>query len=394
MQMSRTDVRALAASGYDALRRGDAREARESFEQVVSQGQPDARALLALAHACGLLGDAAASLVAVDKALALEPRNFQALIFKADHLAALGDDRAASSHYQFAVRAAPPADGLAPELRRELDRARAMGERYARKFEQFLLERLQGAATPGEPTSARFRQSLDIMLGKKNIYFQQPQAFYFPELPQIQFYEPQRLPLDRRGRGRDRRDPRRALRNCSRTAPGSSLMSKAIRAVPARNNRGCRAIRTGARSICGRTAGSCPRTSLVVRRPRQPLPRFRFSDVSNRSPSILFSLLRPGARIPPHSGLVNTRLICHLPLIVPPGCGFRVGNDTRTPVEGKVWAFDDTIEHEAWNNSDKDRVILLFEVWRPELTDAERGLVRAMFDAIDAYSGQPPSWSI
>ena len=127
-----------------------------------------------------------------------------------------------------------------------------------------------------------------------------------------------------------------------------------------------------------------PRHGATSRSPTSPTAR-------HRSCSRCFA---PGARIPPHSGLVNTRLICHLPLIVPPGCGFRVGNDTRTPVEGKAWAFDDTIEHEAWNNSDRARVILLFEVWRPELTEDERGLVRAMFDAIDAYSGQKPSWSI
>jgi aspartyl/asparaginyl beta-hydroxylase (cupin superfamily) len=116
--------------------------------------------------------------------------------------------------------------------------------------------------------------------------------------------------------------------------------------------------------------------------------------IANRSPSILFSLLRPGARIPPHCGLVNTRLICHLPLIVPPDCAFRVGNDTRVPVEGKLWAFDDTIEHEAWNRSDRTRVILLFDIWRPELSDEERRLVTAMFEAIDAYSGQKPAWEI
>jgi aspartate beta-hydroxylase len=116
--------------------------------------------------------------------------------------------------------------------------------------------------------------------------------------------------------------------------------------------------------------------------------------VKNRSPSVLFSLLRPGARIPPHTGLVNTRLICHLPLLVPPACGFRVGNDIRAPVEGKAWVFDDTIEHEAWNDSGRTRVILLFETWRPELSDEERALVSTMFSAIDEYSGRKPEWSI
>ena len=102
-------------------------------------------------------------------------------------------------------------------------------------------------------------------------------------------------------------------------------------------------------------------------------------------------MLRPRTRIPPHNGLVNTRLICHLPLIVPPGCGFRVGNETREWVEGKAWVFDDSIDHEAWNDSDQTRVILLFEIWRPELTEEERALVAAMFEEI-AAAGSLPKW--
>src|SRR5258708_7733125 len=131
-------------------------------------------------------------------------------------------------------------------------------------------------------------------------------------------------------------------------------------------------------AIVPENAARCPKPLSAVA--DVPLARVR-----NRSPSILFSLLRPGARIPPHTGEVNTRLICHLPLIVPPNCSFRVGNDTRVTVEGRAWVFDDTIEHEAWNGSDRTRVILLFEIWRPELTVEERGLVSAMFEAIDAY---------
>jgi aspartyl/asparaginyl beta-hydroxylase (cupin superfamily) len=139
--------------------------------------------------------------------------------------------------------------------------------------------------------------------------------------------------------------------------------------------------------IVPENAARCPRTMQVM----ADVP---LASVNSRSPSVLFSLLRPGARIPPHSGLVNTRLICHLPLMVPPECGFRVGNDTRTPVEGKAWVFDDTIEHEAWNRSDRTRVILLFEIWRPELTEEERALVGAMFNAIDEHTGQKPAWSV
>jgi len=83
--------------------------------------------------------------------------------------------------------------------------------------------------------------------------------------------------------------------------------------------------------------------------------------------------------------LLNTRLICHLPLIVPPNCRLRVGNTTRTVEAGKVMIFDDSIEHEAWNDSDAPRAILLFEIWRPELTLPERAALTAMYESVTAY---------
>jgi aspartate beta-hydroxylase len=99
----------------------------------------------------------------------------------------------------------------------------------------------------------------------------------------------------------------------------------------------------------------------------------------------------------PHSASQRTRQIqpvCHLPLIVAPNCAFCAGNGIRVPVEGKAWVFDNTMEHEAWNRSDQARMILLFETWRPELTEEGRGLVTAMFIAIGAYSGEKPGWEI
>jgi aspartyl/asparaginyl beta-hydroxylase (cupin superfamily) len=82
---------------------------------------------------------------------------------------------------------------------------------------------------------------------------------------------------------------------------------------------------------------------------------------------------------------LNCRLVCHLPLVVPSGCGFRVGGETREWREGELLIFDDTVEHEAWNEGQSDRIILIFDIWRPELSDEERLAVTAMFEAIDAY---------
>ena len=75
-------------------------------------------------------------------------------------------------------------------------------------------------------------------------------------------------------------------------------------------------------------------------------------------------MLAPHTRIPAPTGVTNARLIVHAPLIVPQGCGFRVGNETRAWEPGKPFVFDDTIEHEAWNDSDQTRVVLIFDISR------------------------------
>ncbi len=75
----------------------------------------------------------------------------------------------------------------------------------------------------------------------------------------------------------------------------------------------------------------------------------------------------------------------HLPLIVPAGCGFRVGGEIREWQVGTAWVFDDSIEHEAWNDSDVPRAILIFDIWNPALTPLERDLVREATTAIGDY---------
>lgn len=387
------DTLSLARSGVEALRRGDARAARESFERIVAGGQADASAHLGLAYACRSLRDIPASKAAVDKALSLEPRNLRALILKADHHADDGDARAASAFYLAAVKAAPPADQLPPDLRKEMGRAKSMCDRYAAQFEDFLKQRLVGGGPAGGPSTRRFAQSLDLLFGKKKIYFQDPLYYFFPELPQIQFYDRQDFPW---------LDPIEAATADIRAELIAILEEESafvpyVQADAQRpqseqqgmlNNPAWSAYylwKDGA--VVPDHAARCPRTM-------QALAGAPLTQVKGRSPAVLFSLLRPGARIPPHTGYVNTRLICHLPLIVPDSCGLRVGNETRTPVEGKAWLFDDTMEHEAWNDSNRARVILLFEIWRPELTEEERRLVAAMFEAIDDDSGEKSAWGI
>jgi aspartyl/asparaginyl beta-hydroxylase (cupin superfamily) len=122
----------------------------------------------------------------------------------------------------------------------------------------------------------------------------------------------------------------------------------------------------------------CPRTVATL----AALPQV---DIPDRGPTAFFSILDAHTHIPAHTGTTNTRLTVHLPLIVPPGCRFRVGGETREWRAGEAWAFDDTIDHEAWNDADVTRVILIFDVWNPQLTLLERGLVRELTVAFAEY---------
>ncbi|WP_019503692.1 aspartyl/asparaginyl beta-hydroxylase domain-containing protein [Pleurocapsa sp. PCC 7319] len=103
----------------------------------------------------------------------------------------------------------------------------------------------------------------------------------------------------------------------------------------------------------------CPVTTKIL----QSIPRI--------TGMVHFSALTKRSHIPPHCGPFNFILRCQLPLIVPANCELCVAHKSRKLVEGKLLIFDDSFVHEAWNNSDFTRIILLFDLYHPDLTDAE-----------------------
>ncbi|MEQ1519184.1 MAG: aspartyl/asparaginyl beta-hydroxylase domain-containing protein [Usitatibacteraceae bacterium] len=393
MHSSLASVRELSKTGMRALRAGDAQAARVAFEQVVATGLADASVWLALAYACRGLKDGDATRTAVEKALALEPHNLRALILNADCLAASGDARGANSFYRAALQTASTNLAAADGLEGDLARAQAACDHYAAKFNDHLWAQLTAQGLDDSPTTRRFRQSLDMLAGRKARYVQEPLNYFFPELAPIQFFERADFPwLDHIEA--ETASIREELLGILRTDAAFEPYVQPSQNRPYNaqagllNNPDWSAFylwKNG--EVVRENAARCPRTMAA-------LAHVPFTPINSRSPSVLFSLLRPGAHIPAHTGFVNTRLICHLPLIVSEGCQFRVGNETRPWVEGKAWVFDDTIEHEAWNHSKETRVILLFEIWRPELTMEERRLVSAMFSAIDAHEGKKTTWDI
>jgi aspartate beta-hydroxylase len=385
-------VPTLYTEASDALFRGDASAAKEQFERIIKAAGTSALAWAGLAAASQRLGDNRAALSAVDRALAIDPRNSQALIVRADLFAEAGDRRAASAHYAAALRNAPPQAQLTPFGVAELRRTRDVCERYAREYEMFLKGKLAQKGFDPEHSSSRFAMSFEMSMGRKKLYLQQPSQYYFPELPQIQFYDRKLFPW------------MSELEAATDTIVSElqGIMSDEAAFHPYVESDGNRPRRDDDRmtdnrdwtafylwkygEIVEKNAARCPETMRAL----ESVPHCR---IAKRTPSVLFSRLRPGAKIPPHNGFINTRLICHLPLIIPEGCGFRVGNDVREWKKGHIWAFDDTIEHEAWNNSSEMRVIMIFEIWRPELSDEERNLVAAMLEAIDDYRGQQVIWT-
>jgi aspartyl/asparaginyl beta-hydroxylase (cupin superfamily) len=105
----------------------------------------------------------------------------------------------------------------------------------------------------------------------------------------------------------------------------------------------------------------CPNTSAVL----------KSSMPMGPSHQVFCSVLGSNSHIAPHCGPVNTRLTCHLGLVIPPDTSLRVGSEVVTWQEGKCLVFDDSFEHEAWNKSDSERIVLLIQFWHPDLTEAE-----------------------
>jgi aspartyl/asparaginyl beta-hydroxylase (cupin superfamily) len=380
------DVRQSVAAGFAALRRADPEAALDAFTRAAATRQADASVWYGMSLVQRKIGTPAEEGAALERALELDPRHLPSLIAKGDWHVRSGDSRAATAFYRAALRLTAGQPHLPAEVRNELQRIEAACQRFAREYEAHVLEAigrtgLAGAANP------RFGHALDLLLGKREIYLQQPKYFFFPELPQVQFYDRRQFPW---AAALERKTAAIRAELQALLAAGGGIEPYVQRSSdrPVANAHGLMnnldwsaayLIRSGMPEQ--QNAARCPQTMAALR--EVPL-----CEIEGRTPSVLFSLLRPGAHIAPHNGYTNVRLICHLPLIVPGHCTLRVGNETRSWREGELMIFDDSIEHEASNGSSELRAILLFDVWRPEVTADERTLVSALLKSVDAFGPQ------
>lgn len=364
--------------GLAALGRGDAATAFALLDPAFARG--DGHAAYGLALAARRLANFERCLAAAETVLQREPGHIDGHILKADALTGLGRRRAAAGFYAAALRLAGQARQVPPALAPELARAQRACQDAQALFEQQMRAHLGRAGAEGGGRS-RMEQAVDIMFGRRQVYLQKPQKFFFPELPHVQFYDP--AAFEWAARIEAGKDEIKAELTALLAGPDRfEAYVKHNPIAPVSFDEGLYESRSWSAFHLYRdgeevveNAARCPRTLAILA--AAPIAR-----APGKSPNILFSRLAPGAHIPPHHGQMNTRLLCHLPLIAPEGCFLRVGNQQRTAVEGEMMIFDDSIEHEARNTSGQSRIVLIFDIWRPELGDDEKALVCAICEAI------------
>jgi aspartate beta-hydroxylase len=370
-------VRALNTLGMIALNAGDARRALAWLERAAAAA-PEAAPIqfnLYQAHErAGALDDGLATL---DRALTIDPDFLPAIVMKADLLERLDRTAESVALFRAIVASGPSLEGLPEPVLDAFSRGRQLvrddDERRAAALEAPLAEIY--AAWPGADFQ-RAKAYFEQRTGRRKVYVQQPVGGHFPYLPALEFFPRDLFPWLAALEARTDVIRREYLALVGREAPGFGPYVGFDPTLPANQwaelNHDPRWSafffwKDGERQDgnCAR----CPATSALL----SDLPLL---DLPGKGPTAMFSVLAPNTRIPPHTGSSNVRATIHLPLIVPVECGFRVGAETRCLEAGAAWAFDDTIEHEAWNESDSPRAILILDTWNPLLTEAERAAVR------------------
>jgi hypothetical protein len=321
-----------------------------------------------------------ASELALNRLLEDDPHSVLLNVRKADYRLAARDENLACYFYRRALQDAgdrPLSPEAAAETRRaELALAEVGGRVRARRE-----KRLTDRGLPPQQWSPRLRASLDPAVARPQTDLQDPTHHYYPDLPQTEYFDPAQfdwVPAIEAATGAIREELTGLL--ASRGADDFRPFPENADGMPMGVSKALVDKKDwGVLVFCEQGwlepehIKRCPRTWETILQ-HAPVPR-----VAGWGPSIIFSMLKAGAHIGAHTGMYNTRLICHLPLIVPPGCRFRVGDEVREWEEGKLLIFDDTIEHEAWNDSDEDRVMLIFDIWRPELSEQEKRELTFLF---------------
>jgi len=382
------NARVLNALGMQALTVHDGARARDLFVQAshLDPGQPVL--LLNVATAQRMVGDTAAERTALDQVLAVDRTSFTAHLRLAELHERSGDGIAAAQEWAAVVQMASATDPLPPLMAEALERGLAFLRKQNDGLSRRIDDKLGNELATLGADARRFSACVDHMLGRRPIYHNQCAGIHYPFLPADEFFDRRLFPwfAELESHADAIRAEAVALladNGVQRPYVRQDAGTPGNKWSPLDNNADWSAAflwEYGVRNepLCAR----CPATVAAL----DAVPQ---TDIPGKAPTAFFSILRAGAHIPAHTGVTNTRTIVHLPLVVPSDCAFRVGGETRPWNEGEAFAFDDTIEHEAWNRSTEPRIVLIFDVWNPHLSATEQRLLKSMFQ-ITGQGGVKP----
>lgn len=357
---------------------GNVARALQLLEEAVSRADASPELWIKLSAMRRASGNVPGALDAIERALTIAPLDFTALLSRAFLLERLGNAEAGEA-FDNAIAQVPPDDRVPRPMRSAVEHARQKAVEFRSRMEA----RLTSAIPSGldEAERSRVERFVSNAVRRTRHYHQEPTDFHFPGMPEAEFHDRSQFP---------ELDVVEAATQSIRCEFDALISAELAEMVPYiqypshvplaqwtelnKNPKwtAVHLLQNGLRVEAN--AHHCPVTMDVLGKLAQP-------NVPGASPNAMFSLLAPRTRIPPHTGVANTRLVCHVPLIVPPDCRFRVGATIREWKVGEAFVFDDTIEHEAWNDSDELRVVLIFDLWPPALGESERKAVAEIISA-------------
>lgn len=365
------DLANRIAAADRALAGGNVVEARAILEQAALDDPAQAEFWQRLATVRKMAGAPMLAVEAIDRALAVDPLDFVNLLMRAHLLDSVGHPEAGEAYGR--ALAQPRPVPLPPVFQHTIVRAEATWMAHQRSLTGRLDAAIEASGADLTPAERRRAERFASNIARTTRPFHsEPTHFAWPGLREMEFHDRAdfawaeelealtpsiRADLDRVASAAD-----------ASLVPyvkyGDSEPLAQWRDL--NHNRDWTAIHLIERGTAV-TANTvhCQATMDFLARMDQPV-------IPGCAANAMFSLLAPRTHIPPHVGVANFRLLCHLPLVVPNRCWFRVGAETRDFAEGQSWVFDDTIEHEAKNETDALRVILIFDLWHPDLSPAER----------------------
>lgn len=379
------ELPALLAEADRASMAQDFARAQALLREAADARPDDASIFLKLAGVSRAAGQPRVALEAIHRALAIAPLDFTALLMKASLLDRVGDPMAGEA-WGHALAQKPDGD-LPPQIAAVLAQGQQRYDAWRDAREgQLKSAMVEIEARAGDEERGRIDRFCSNVVRRTRHFHSEPTHFHFPGLREREFHPRRLFPwLEEIEAATDVIGAElEAVMAAERAELAPYIQYEAHQPLrqwkPLNHNPDWTAIHLwkNGRQVEA-NARHCPRTLALLDRFDQPA-------IPGASPNAMFSLLAPNTTIPPHVGVSNARLVCHLPLVVPQGCWFRVGAETRYWQRGEAFIFDDTIEHEAMNPSDQLRIVFIFDLWHPDLSAVEREAVATL---ITAAGGAP-----